>query len=84
MLGTFFGLVLVLFIITAAAAITGFVLGGDVITENLEDALNDSLKNYYTDSTTKDLWDTVQEDVSCLLASVDTSNGGTEDDSHKG
>ena len=67
MLGTFFGLVLVLFVITAAGAITGFVLGGDAITDGLENTLLDSLKNYGKDQPTTEAWDAVQTDVSCRI-----------------
>ncbi|XP_043223562.1 tetraspanin-9-like [Amphibalanus amphitrite] len=65
MLGTFFGLVLVLFVLTAAGAVAGFVLGGDAITEGLEDILNDSLNNYGINTDTKNAWDDVQEGFEC-------------------
>ena len=66
MLATFFCLVFIMFILTMAAAITGFVFGGDAITTTLKDAMYNSLENYKEgDSAAVSAWDTVQQDFEC-------------------
>ena len=66
MLATFFCLVLVLFVLTFTAAITGFVFGGDGITEALRAAMTDSLDNYKAgEEPAVAAWDTIQQDFQC-------------------
>ena len=66
MLATFFCLVLVLFVLTFAAGITGFVFGGDSITNSLRDAMKNSLQNYKDgDEVAVAAWDTIQQDFQC-------------------
>ena len=66
MLATFFCFVCILFVLTMAAAITGFVFGGDAITNTLKDAMMNSLDNYKNgEEAAVAAWDTVQQDFEC-------------------
>ena len=66
MLATYFCFVPIIFVLTTAAAVTGFVFGGDAIINTLRDNMSKSLKNYKNGSVEAvAAWDTVQQDFEC-------------------
>lgn len=64
LLGTFFCLVLVLFILTAAGVVAGFLLGAGTILDEVGDDLLNQMDKYKTDDKVKKSWDWIQQNVS--------------------
>ena len=66
MLGTYFAIVLVFFIILIVAAIIGYTQS----IEKMGDPIKSSMKNYGNKTTTTNAWDSVQEGVSTIVHSI--------------
>ena len=64
LLGTFFCLVLILFVVVGAGAIAGFVMGSESILENIRNGLDKSINSYEKEEPVKKSWDFLQENVS--------------------
>lgn len=72
LLGTFFTLVLILFVVVGAGAIAGFVMGSDSILEQIKTGLQKSVDDYTEKDAIKNSWDFLQENFKCC--GVDSSS----------
>ena len=64
LLGTFFCLVLILFVAVGACAVAGFVLGSDTILEKVKTGLTKSMDSYTKKEPVENAWNFLQENVS--------------------
>ncbi|XP_037081812.1 tetraspanin-9-like [Pollicipes pollicipes] len=65
LLGTFFCLVLILFVLVGAGAIAGFVLGGDKLVNKISTSMKESMNKYNSDDAVRNSWDFLQENFQC-------------------
>ncbi|XP_043229361.1 tetraspanin-18-like [Amphibalanus amphitrite] len=65
LLGTFFCLVLILFIVVGAGAIAGFVMGSDSILEQIKTGLQKSMNDYNEKDSVQQSWNFLQENFEC-------------------
>ncbi|XP_037072156.1 tetraspanin-9-like [Pollicipes pollicipes] len=65
LLGTFFCLVFIMFVLTGAAIVTGFVVGSDSILDSVETELRESIQYYKSKEAVKDAWDALQKAFEC-------------------
>lgn len=68
LLSTFFCLVLLLFVVVAAVAIAGFVMGRDALINNISKELKESIGKYNDEEAVKKSWDFLQENFQCCGA----------------
>ena len=64
LLGTFFCLVLILFIVVGAGAIAGFVMGSESILDKIKTGLQKSMNDYNDKESVQKSWNFLQENVS--------------------
>ena len=67
LLGTFFCLVLILFVVVGAGAIAGFVMGSDTILEKIKTGLQKSINDYNDKDSVQKSWNFLQENVSSCV-----------------
>lgn len=65
LLGTFFCLVLILFVVVGAGAIAGFVLGGEGLVNNIGEEMRKTIGKYNSDDAVRKSWDFLQSNFQC-------------------